>query len=69
MPIELTTASNATLSGIRGALQVPSVNQVVISDTTNTPTASAVSNIVMITQDNYDALMTKDPSTLYFIVG
>jgi hypothetical protein len=41
----------------------------VTSNSTVAVGASAVSNIVMITQDAYDALPTKDPSTLFFIVG
>jgi hypothetical protein len=39
---------------------------VVLSDTDESGT-SAVKNIVVISQANYDALGTKDSSTLYFI--
>lgn len=38
------------------------------SNTTLIPTATAISNIVMITQANYDALAVRYPNTIYFIV-
>jgi hypothetical protein len=38
------------------------------SNTTLIPTATAVNNIVMMTQANYDALVVKQPNTIYFII-
>lgn len=43
-------------------------NNCIKSDTTTIPGASGINNIVQITQANYNALITKDPNTLYFIV-
>jgi hypothetical protein len=43
-------------------------NKVVFSDTTGISGASGVNNLVQISQANYDALATKDPNTIYFIV-
>jgi hypothetical protein len=40
----------------------------VTSDTTGIPGATGVTNIVVISQAAYDALATKDPTTLYLIV-
>ena len=42
--------------------------QLVKSDTTNIPSASAVNNIVMISMTNFMALTAKDPKTAYLIV-
>lgn len=39
----------------------------VVSKTTNIPDSSGVHNLVFITQENYNALATKDEHTLYFI--
>lgn len=63
MAIELTTAPEMVLSGIRSSLKVPK------SDTTGIPSASAVTNIIMISQLSYDAIPVKDPTTLYVIIG
>jgi hypothetical protein len=37
------------------------------SDTTNVASASAVSNIITLSQEAYDAIVTPDTSTLYII--
>lgn len=39
-----------------------------VSDTTNAPTASSISNVILISQINYNNLGVKNPNTLYFIV-
>jgi hypothetical protein len=39
----------------------------VVSDITNTPSATAIKNIIAITQTTYDNLIIKDPYTFYII--
>lgn len=38
------------------------------SSNTTVPAASTISNIVTISQANYDAIITKDPKTVYIII-
>jgi len=38
------------------------------SDTTGVPTATAIKNIIAIPLDDYDALVTRDPYTFYIVV-
>jgi hypothetical protein len=45
-----------------------SLSAFVESDSTVVVGASAVSNIVTITQAAYDAIVAKDPNTIYFII-
>lgn len=45
-----------------------SLSAFVESDSTIAVGASAVSNMVTITQTDYDAIVTKDPNTVYFII-
>lgn len=53
-------------TGPAGATGAAPAN-VVISDTTGIPGASQVTNIVVISQEDYDLLVTKDPNTIYII--
>lgn len=52
---------NASVSGLLPA-------NIVVSDTTGITGANSISNIVMISQANYDALGSYDPNTIYYIV-
>jgi hypothetical protein len=38
------------------------------SSNTTVPAASTINNIVNISQANYDAIVTKDPKTVYIII-
>lgn len=55
------TDFNSSVSGL-----LPS--GLVRSNTSGITGASGVNNLVQISQANYDALVTKDPNTIYFIV-
>lgn len=63
------TALNATSSVLLPTSVYRSASATFIQSNTNlVPTTTAVNNIVMITQANYDALEVKQPNTIYFIV-
>lgn len=55
------TDFNSSVSGL-----LPS--GLVRSNTSGITGASGVNNLIQISQANYDALVTKDPNTIYFIV-
>jgi hypothetical protein len=57
---ELVTASNAGSAG---------ANNYVESDITGLTGGTVLTNIVKITQAGYNALQTKDPATVYYIVS
>lgn len=56
-----------SLSGVGGAGGVPA--NVVLSNTTGIAGASGITNIVQISQANFNALGSYSPSTAYLIVG
>jgi hypothetical protein len=45
------------------------VTGLIPSNTALVPNSTSITNIVSISQSNYDALATKDPNTLYIING
>lgn len=45
-----------------------SLSGFVISDTTTVPSATAISNIITVTQAQYNSIPIKDPNTLYVVV-
>jgi hypothetical protein len=51
------------------AVQPAAIAKMVISDTTGITGADAITNIVSLTQAEYDAITTPDASTLYVIAG
>ena len=53
---------------VQDIFNLASLSAFVESNTTIAVSASAVSNIVTITQAGYDNIVTKDPSTVYIIV-
>jgi hypothetical protein len=67
-----TVSANVTsVAGRTGAVTLTSadVSGVVPSNTTGITGASAITNIVSLTQANYDALSSKSATTLYIING
>lgn len=58
--------SDASMQGTQG-IQGGYVANAIVSDTTGITGATTITNIVQISQANYDALATKDSSTLYVI--
>ena len=60
-------SGNINVSNSNG-LFVISSSGLVESDITGITGASGVNNVVQISQVNYDALVSKDPNTIYFIV-
>jgi hypothetical protein len=81
MPIDyglnnITSSGNVSISGIITAtsgnftsLTVSGVNSnlFVTSNTSGITGASGINNMVQISQANYDAIVTKNPNTIYFI--
>ena len=61
-----TATNKVTLQSIAN-LATPAGIGAVASDVTGIANATAVANIVTITQADYDALASTDPNTLYFI--
>lgn len=59
--------SNISISNISGVYTV-SASGLVQSNMFGITGASGINNLVQISQANYDALATKDPNTVYFIV-
>jgi len=59
-------AKKITLNELASAIGIN--NNAVISDTTGIVGASEVTNIVQISQANYDAITVKNSNTIYFIV-
>lgn len=53
---------------VQNIVNLVSLSAYVKSDSTIATGASAVSNIVTISQTSYDAIVTKDPNTVYIIV-
>lgn len=53
---------------VQDIFNLASLSAFVESDSTIAAGASAVSNIITITQPAYDAIAVKDPNVLYFII-
>ena len=65
-------AANKLYAGLEDttAVQVGGAdNNYVESDATGIQSATVITNIVKITQTGYNALTTKDPATVYYIVS
>jgi len=60
-------SGNINVSSISGNFTVSS-SGLVKSDFSNMAGASGINNIVQISQASYDALVSKDPNTIYFII-
>ena len=60
-------SGNITTNSLSGVFTI-SNSGLIKSDTSGIPGASGITNIVQMTQANYDALASKDPNTIYFIV-
>ena len=59
-----------SLSVLANALGAGEVfNNYISSDTTGIVGASGITNIIQISQSNYDAILAPDAQTLYIIVG
>lgn len=59
-----------SLAALADVLDVDGIsNNYISSNTTDIIGASSISNIIQISQSNYDAIPTPDPQTLYIIVG
>lgn len=59
-------ASNKQLSITQG--NTVSLSSFVVSDITTVPSATAISNIITVTQTQYNDIAVKNPDTLYVIV-
>lgn len=53
---------------VQNIVNLVSLSAYVKSDNTTVPAATAVNNIIALSQEAYDAISIKDPNILYFIV-
>lgn len=71
-PLSQLTQSSATNGQVpvwNGTAWVPQTPAGVISDPTGVTGADAVTNILSLTQSEYDAILTPNPATLYIITN
>lgn len=53
---------------VQDIFNLASLSAFVESDNTTVPAASTVNNIITLTQADYDAIVSKDPKTVYIVI-
>lgn len=66
-PTDYATAAQGALADT--AIQPADISLVVESDVTGVTGADAITNVISLTQAEYDAIVTPDAATLYVIAG
>lgn len=66
---QIPVATSSSLGGVKPDGTSITINETGTISTVNTVQSTTINNIVKLTQAEYDALVTKDQNTLYYIVG